>query len=108
MNIFDYLNCINKKTKQLPFDKKEASPWMLMLWLSHSPDCIDVVNKINERFSLLPGQSVYNCLYYKIPKKNRFIKYTKGKRDKEKKELKRFRQKKGISNLEAKLFKDFL
>lgn len=82
--IFDFLNSINNKTK-LEYNKKDLSSYMLSLWLSHSPDTIHIVNKINECLFTLPDELVYKYFMKSIPKKRRFIKWSqKEKKDVEK------------------------
>jgi hypothetical protein len=56
---------------------------MLLLWFSHDPDCIDIVDKINERLFDIPDEMVYYYLYEAVPQKRRFIKWDKGVKDKD-------------------------
>lgn len=74
-SIFDYLNSINNK---IPIEiEKDFSGYMVSLWLSQSNDCIEYVNDINNYIFSLSPDSLYKYYYYKIPKKKRFIKWTK-------------------------------
>ena len=105
--IFDFLNSINEK-KRIEINKKDFSGYMVSLWLSHSEDCIDVVNNINPYVFNTPYDAIYEYYFDKISKKKRFIKYTKkSKEESEVKELKQFKDKYSLSNKELKLFKKF-
>jgi len=83
--LFDCLNAINNKNKSYQYDKKDVNAYMLMLWLSHDPDCLDILDKINERLFDIPDELVYTYLYNAVPQKRRFIKWDKGQKDKLKK-----------------------
>lgn len=76
--IFDYLNSINEKR---PISiEKDFSGYMVSLWMSQAYDCINIVNNINNYIFTLTPEIVYKYYYYKIPKKKRFIKWTKKKK----------------------------
>ena len=55
---------------------------MLLLWLSHSPSCIEYVDKLNERLFNMPDELIFTALYKGIPKGKRYIKWDKGLKDK--------------------------
>ena len=77
-DLFATLNAINNK-RPIIYDKKEASAYMLMMWLSHDRYLMPWVNKINENLfnPNLSDEHVFKYFYEKIPKKNRFIKWIK-------------------------------
>ena len=105
--IFDFLNSINEK-KRVEINKKDFSPYMVSLWLSHSEDCIGVVNRLNPFIFNTPYNSVYEYYFDKISKKKRFIKFTKkNKEESEVKELKSFKDEHNLSVKELKHFKKF-
>lgn len=105
--IFDFLNSINDK-KKIEINKKDFSGYMVSLWLSHSPDCIDVVNKVNPFIFNTPDVALYEYYFDKISKKKRFIKFTKKEKDeKESANKEVLKTKYNLSKKETKLFKDF-
>ena len=75
-NIFDFINALCYK-KDIQYDKKEASSYILSLWLSHDKELIDMVNDINPYLFTLPDEAVWQYYYDKIPKGKRFIKWIK-------------------------------
>lgn len=79
--LFDYLNAIFYKRK-VPYDKKVASAYILMLWLSEDKNLIHMINDINSCLFILKDKMVYDYFWYGIPKGKRFIKFTKKKKDK--------------------------
>lgn len=81
--LFDCLNAINQKNPTYKYNKKDCSAYMLLLWLSHSDSCLDIVNKLNERLFEMPDEMVYAALYKGVPKGHRFIKWDKGIKDKD-------------------------
>jgi len=80
--LFDCLNAINLKNSSYKYNKKDCSGYMLLLWLSHSPSCMEYVNKLNERLFNMPDDVVFAALYKGIPRSKRFIKWDKGVKDK--------------------------
>lgn len=72
--LFDALNSINEKKK---FDKKPPSGYIISLWLSHSNDIIDKVNKINPYIFSLDDKLTFKYYMKTVPKKKRFIRWTK-------------------------------
>lgn len=111
-NIFTFLNQIFYKTAKEPYDKKVASAYILALWLSHDPDLVHIVNRINPYiFSLKDGQ-IYSYFFHNVPKKRRFIKWIKKDSSKEskkvKEELENLRERLGISKLEASKYRKLL
>ena len=112
--IFDYLNQISNKSTIYKYDKKIATAYMLSLWLSHDPELLQIVQKMNFLQFELPDQTIYDYYYYSVPKKKkRYIKWTK-KTPEEKEKLKDIndiKEKYGVSKNEAKrilLFKEEL
>lgn len=101
-NLFDYLNAIFYK-KPLEYDKKIAPSYLLTLWLSQDRELIHMVNDINKHLFLLPDKVVYNYYWHKVPKKKRFIQYTKkDKADKERdKKVEELMEQYNISKREA-------
>jgi hypothetical protein len=105
--LFDCLNAINLKNKSYQYNKKDVSAYMLLLWFSHDPDCIDIVDKINERLFDIPDEMVYHYLYEAVPQKRRFIKWDKGTKNKdllkkERKIIDGLKEQYGFSEYEAK------
>lgn len=80
--LFECLNAVNLKTPVYKYNKKDCSGYMLLLWLSHSPSCIEYVNKLNERLFDMPDELVFAALFKGIPRDKRFIKWDKGSKDK--------------------------
>ena len=85
MNLFDWL-------KQLTYnkgdwdsfsddDKKSWNNYMVHRFLSMNPDYIEVVN-IVQKYQYLTDKQVYTIYKNLIPKRNVFLKYIKGKKDK--------------------------
>ena len=102
-HLFDVLNSINNK-KEIKYDKSKANGYILMLWLSHSKELIDIVSKLNYNLFKIPDELIYKYFYKSVPKKNRFIKWVK-KEDSDKinkKELEELTVKYKISETEAK------
>lgn len=85
MTLFDWL-------KQLTYnkgdwdsfsddDKKSWNNYMVHRFLSMNPDYIEVVN-IVQKYQYLTDKQVYTIYKNLIPRKNVFLKYVKGKKDK--------------------------
>lgn len=107
MSLFDCLNAINYKNKSYKYNKKDCNGYMLLLWFSHDKECISIVDEINRYLFSMNDEMVYNCLYSKIPRKKRFIKWDKGIKDKkllkkEEKIIKKLRDLYGFSEFESK------
>lgn len=75
-HLFDAIKAINEKS-YIEYDPKKASKYILMLWLSESRELIDIISKVNYNIFNLPDKLVFKYLYQRVPKKKRFIKYTK-------------------------------
>jgi len=84
-NLFDFMNQIFYKKRQYVYDKKIANSYLLLMWLSHDPQLIQYIHKINCLQWYIPDDIIYEYLMYEIPKGRRFIKWTKkGTADKKK------------------------
>lgn len=68
--------------KPIDYDKKEASGYMLTLWLSHEPELMPYVDEINAVLFGTPDKLIYKYFFEKVPKKKRFIKWIKKSNDK--------------------------
>lgn len=112
--LFDCLNAVNLKNPTYKYNKKDCSGYMLLLWLSHSPSCMDYVDKLNERLFGMPDELVFAALYKGIPKGKRFIKWDKGNKDKaltktKEKIIQGLKDNHGMSDFEARtLFKRYV
>ena len=62
-------------------DKKSWNNYMVHRFLSMNPDYIEVVN-IVQKYQYLTDKQVYTIYKNLIPKRNVFLKYIKGKKDK--------------------------
>ncbi len=105
-NLFKVLDAINLKNKNYKYNKKDCSAYMLLMWLSHNQQCIPYVEKINQYLFDLPDEMVYHYLYTSIPKGKKYIKWTKGTKDKkllkkEEKILKELQDEYNMSEFEA-------
>ena len=81
-DLFACLNAINFKNKKYKYNKKDCSGYMLLMWYSHDKDCMGIVADINEHLFNLPDKLVFKYLFKRIPQKKRFLKWTKGVKDK--------------------------
>lgn len=100
-DLFGTINSVCNKTP-IEYDKKEASAYMLLLWLSHERDLMYWVNIINPVLFSLPDKLVYKYFFDKLPKKNRYVKWiAKDKNEKRDKEIAALCDKYGISKKEA-------
>ena len=85
MTLFDWLKQITyNKGDWDSFsdnDKKSWNNYMVHRFLSMNPDYIEVVN-IVQKYQYLTDKQVYNIYKNLIPKRNVFLKYIKGKKDK--------------------------
>lgn len=75
-HLFDVLNSINEK-KSITYNKSKANRYIITLWLSQCEELIDIVSKINFNLFQIPDKLVYKYFYKAVPKKKRFIKWTK-------------------------------
>jgi hypothetical protein len=99
---FDFLNSIFYK-RNLEYDKKICSAYLLSLWLAHDPRLIGLVNKINTLQFLLKDDIIYKYYYSSVPKGKRFIRWTKkDKADKKRTEkIKEISKEYNVSKIEA-------
>jgi len=85
MTIFDWLKQITyNKGDWDSFsddDKKSWNNYMIHRFLSMNPDYIEVVN-IVQKYQYLTDKQLYTIYKNLIPKRNVFLKYIKGKKDK--------------------------
>ncbi len=107
-SLFSYLNMILNKTRPegKMVDRKVCNPYMLSMYLAHEKDLIGIVQEMNKiQFDLPDGkeQIVFEYYFDKIPKRRRFIKWTK--KDKVSKErdkrLVEIQEEYDVSKLEA-------
>lgn len=106
--IFDYLNAIFFK-REIPYDKKTCSSYLLSLWLSHDKGLVDIVNTVNEFQFFLPDNLIYRYYYHKVPIGKRYIKWVK-KDEVDKKVKERYdetRKTMMLSKLEMEKYKQF-
>lgn len=76
-NLFDFLNQIFSKKRALVYDKKKANAYMLSWWLSHDPTLINIVQRLNHLQFGIKDDIIYEYYMAEVPKKRRFIKWTK-------------------------------
>ena len=112
--LFECLNAINLKNPSYKYNKKDCSGYMLLLWLSHSPSCMPLVDKLNERLFSMSDEVIFAALFKGVSKDKRFIKWDKGIKDKKltkKKEkiIQGLKDNHGMSEFEAHtLFKRYI
>lgn len=100
-DLFATLDAINLK-RPIKYDKKEASGYMLALWLSHAPELLPLLNKLNPLIFELPDEMIFKYLMAAVPKRSRFLKWTKGVKDSKVEEaIKELMEEYGISRREA-------
>ena len=104
--LFTVLDKINTKQGSYKYDKRDCSSYMLLMWLSHSDDCIKYCQKMNEVLFDVPDEVVYTYLYKSIPPKQRYLKWTKGTKEKallkkEQKIIQYLMDEKGFSKYES-------
>jgi len=103
-DLFGTINSVCMKTP-IEYDKKEASAYMLLLWLSHDRDLmlwVNIINPVLFTLSSFSDKLVYKYFFNKLPKKNRYIKWIpKDVNEKRDKEIKELCDKYGISKSEA-------
>jgi len=102
--LFDCLDAINFK-KPYKYKKSDCSGYMLVMWLSHDPSLIDICNEINQHVFHLKDDLIFKYFLRKVPKKRRFLKWTKKSKESEikEKEIQKLMDEYGISSREAKL-----
>lgn len=76
-NLFTFLNQIYSKVEKYPYEKKLAPAYMLSMWLSHDPQLIDHVERINHLQFTIPDKSIYEYYMSVVPKGKRYIKWVK-------------------------------
>lgn len=103
-SLTDVLNAINNKT-HIKYDKKAVSMYVISLFMSEDPELIKIANEINKYQFLLTDELIFKYYYKAVPKKKRFIKFTKkNEQSKEKEEqAKKLAEETGISIREAML-----
>ena len=102
--LFDCLNAINDKTSYT-YKKKDCSGYMLTMWLSHDPDLIGMCNDINPLVFGLPDAMIYKYFRKRVPRKKRYIRWTKKTKASEAKEteIQELMDEHNLSSREAKL-----
>jgi hypothetical protein len=101
-DFFTYLNAIFYKRK-LKYNKKLCSTYLLSMWLSHDPELINLVNKLNPLQFLLKDDIIYQYYFEKVPKGRRFIRWTKKEKEskKRRKEIEELAKELNVSKIEA-------
>ncbi|MFW6272629.1 MAG: DNA polymerase clamp loader subunit A [bacterium] len=83
MKLFDYLNALTLKDKEVNFDnpedRNEYKPYIINRFVSMSEVFIPVVNEIN-RYEI-PKEAHYTYLDSIIPKRKQYFKYIKASKD---------------------------
>lgn len=100
--LFETIKAVNEKN-DIEYDPKKANKYILTLWLSQSQELIDIVSKINYSVFQVPDELIFKYFMKKIPKKRRFIKWTKKEKlsKKEEEEIEELMTKYNISRIEA-------
>jgi hypothetical protein len=81
-NILKRINTSKEDWDLIPENERKAfNPWLIHRFLSMNPDYIEVVN-IVQKYQYLTDKQVYTIYKNLIPKRNVFLKYIKGKKDK--------------------------
>jgi hypothetical protein len=106
ITIFNYINAINYK-KEIKYDSKKGNAYLLMLWMSHDKSIIDIVNKMNKYIFNVEDKTVFDYLYYAVPKGKRFLKWTKKDKKDYKVDLMETFEYSGLSKREIMLYKNF-
>lgn len=103
-SLFDAIKSINDKKKR-DINHNKANGYILSLYMAQDRNLIQYANKINPYIFHLDNKIVFKYYIKRIPKKNRFIKWTaKQKIDKNKqKQIDELCLKYNISPKEAKL-----
>lgn len=100
--LFQAINCINYKSKP-DFDISKVNGYMLSLWLAQEHELIGYVNELNPYIFDLDNEAVFWYYYKKVPKKKRFIKWTKKEDKKNSEEVDKLCDLYNISPREAQL-----
>lgn len=102
-HLFEVIDAICTKKPLKNYDKKKASAYIISLWLAQDPELIDIVNEINPYIFKMPDEFIIKYFIKRVPKKKRFIKWTKKEDypDKIKKQIKKLSQEEEISEREA-------
>ena len=104
-SIFNYLDAIYVK-KDLLYNHKNCSSYILSLWLSHDKELLPIVAEMNAYQFSIPDELIYKYYWYKVPKGKRWIKWTKKNETKEESQfVQDLKQSEFISTQEAKMFK---
>ena len=84
ISVFDYIKQIDTKKEKIEYDDKKCPGYILLMHYSHDNSVLKIANEINKYLYLIDNKYIYQYLYHKIPKQNRFVKWIK--KDKEKNE----------------------
>ena len=76
MSLFKALDAINKKIPYT-YNKKDVNGYMLAMWLSHDKELCKIVNEVNSLVFELPDELLFKYFRGIVPKKSRFLKWTK-------------------------------
>ena len=104
--IWDFINSICDK-KKLEYDEKVFSSYVTALHFSQDKNTIQYSDEINHLLFLLPGETVYNYFFSKVPKGKRWIKWPKKTKEKESKKMKAFQEEHQLSSEEMKKYIEF-
>jgi hypothetical protein len=81
VNIFTFLNQIQLKNDKIKYDKKIAPAFILSHWLSMDKEIINEVNDIIKYQFMIPDDVIYKYYMNIIPKKKRYIKFVKKRKE---------------------------
>jgi len=94
MTLFDWLNQILLHKKNWEdfeeHEKKTFNTFMINRFLSMSSDFVDAVNICQEYTFQMKDKDVYNLYKHLFPKQKKFLRYIKGKKEKNSKKLLKF------------------
>ena len=101
-DFFTYMNAIFYK-RDIPYNKKLCSTYLLSMWLSHDPELINLVNKINVLQFSLKHDIIYQYYFEKVPKGKRFIRWTKKEKENKarRKKIEELAKELNVSKIEA-------
>ena len=101
-DFFTYMNAIFYK-RPIPYKKKLCPTYLLSMWLSHDPELINLVNKLNPLQFLLKDDIIYQYYFEKVPKGRRFIRWTKKEKEtkKRRKKIEELAKELNVSKIEA-------
>ena len=100
VTLFDFIKQIFYKTTKYPYDKRICPAFLLTMWLSHEKDLVGLTQDMNIRH-WLDDKDVYNYYFEKVPKGNRWIKWTKKKETYLKEEIEELMIEYNVSKNEA-------